>query len=405
MADAKHNKLAFVFIMITLLIDSIGIGIIIPVMPDLIQDVEGGDLGNAALWGGLLVTSFALMQFLFGPALGGLSDRFGRRPVLLVSLLVMAIDYVVMGFANTIWLLFIARIVAGIAAATQTTAAAFIADVSSAEEKSQNFGLMGAAFGLGFVIGPMIGGILGEYDPRAPFFAAAAVAGVNLIFGYFVLPETVTDAIRRPFEIKRANPFGAFMAIRKLPNITKLLTVEFFYEFAFLVFPTTWAYFTLERFGWSPLLVGVSLMSFGISIALVQGLLIRWIIPKLGEPNTILLGLGFNLIGFVFLVFNTSGLAALLFTPIIALGAVANPAIIGLMSQTVSDKEQGELQGLIASTRSVAAIFSPLVMTQLFFVFTRPENNYVPGAAFALSAGLMIICIAILQIGPKVRHT
>ncbi len=405
MADAKHNKLAFVFIMITLLIDSIGIGIIIPVMPDLIQDVKGGDLGNAALWGGLLVTSFALMQFLFGPALGGLSDRFGRRPVLLVSLLVMAIDYVVMGFANTIWLLFIARIVAGIAAATQTTAAAFIADVSSAEEKSQNFGLMGAAFGLGFVIGAMIGGILGEYDPRAPFFAAAAVAGVNLIFGYFVLPETVTDAIRRPFEIKRANPFGAFMAIRKLPNITKLLTVEFFYEFAFLVFPTTWAYFTLERFGWSPLLVGVSLMSFGISIALVQGLLIRWIIPKLGEPNTILLGLGFNLIGFVFLVFNTSGLAALLFTPIIALGAVANPAIIGLMSQTVSDKEQGELQGLIASTRSVAAIFSPLVMTQLFFVFTRPENIYVPGAAFALSAGLMIICIAILQIGRKVRHT
>lgn len=400
MTDKKPNRLPFIFIMITLLLDAMGIGLIIPVMPDLIRDVNGGDLGTAAVWGGILVTSFAVMQFLFGPAIGGLSDRFGRRPVLLLSLFVMAADYIVMAWASTIWMLFAARLVAGVAAATQTTATAFIADISKPEEKSQNFGMMGAAFGLGFVFGPMIGGLLAEFGPRAPFYAAAALATANLIFGYFVLPETVTDRIRRPFEFKRANPFGAFMAIRKLPNITRLLIVIFFYEFAFIVFPATWAYFGQERFDWSPATVGLSLASFGVSIALVQGVLIRWIIPKLGEAKTIVFGLVFNLAGFVFLAVNEWGLLALLFTPITALGAIVNPAISGLMSQTVSDSEQGELQGLISSARSMAMIFSPLVMTQAFFFFTRGDS-YFPGAPFVLSALLTIACIGIFVAKPK----
>lgn len=397
MTDQKSQRLPFIFIMITLLLDAMGIGLIIPVMPDLIRDVNGGDLGTAAIWGGILVTSFAVMQFLFGPMVGGLSDRFGRRPVLLISLYIMAVDYIVMALASTIWVLFAPRLVAGIAAATQTTATAFIADISEPEEKSQNFGMMGAAFGLGFVFGPMIGGLLAEYGARAPFYAAAALAAANLIFGIFVLPETVTDRIRRPFHLARANPFGAFMAIRNLPNITRLLILVFFYEFAFIVFPATWAYFTQERFDWSPAMVGLSLASFGISIALVQGVLIRMIIPRLGEAKTIIFGLTFNLAGFVFLAFNTSntsGLLALLFTPITALGAIVNPAIVGLMSRTVSDSEQGELQGLIASTRSLAMIFSPLVMTQIFFYFTR-DTFYVPGAPFVLSSLLTAICIIV----------
>ncbi len=395
------NRMPFAFILITLVLDAMGIGLILPVMPDLIRDVNGGDLGEAAVWGGVLATTFAVMQFLFGPTLGSLSDRYGRRPILLISLAVMAIDYLVMAVAGTIWLLFLTRVVGGITAATQSTAGAFIADISPPEKKAQNFGLIGAAFGMGFIFGPMIGGLLAEFGHRAPFYAAAVLATANLIFGYFVMPETVTDRIRRPFDWRRANPFGAFRALGRLPGVARLLLLVFLYEFAFIVYPATWAFFTQERFGWSPAMVGLSLASFGVSMAIVQGGLIRWIIPTFGERNTIVYGFLFNFCAFTVLMLLTNGWVALAFTPITALGAVVTPAVQGMMSRIASDDQQGELQGVIASSKAVAMILSPLVMTQVFWLFTSGDGLYLPGAPFGVAAGLMLVCFAVFVLRPR----
>ncbi len=400
MSDAvqppRKSRLPFVFVLVTLTLDAMGIGLILPVMPDLIREVTGGALGQAAIWGGVLTTSFAIMQFLCGPLVGSLSDRFGRRPVLLTSLVVMAADYVVMALAGSIWLLLAGRIVGGITSATQSTAMAFIADVSEAKDKSKNFGLVGAAFGIGFVVGPMLGGLLAGYGTRAPFWAAAALASANFVFGFLVMPETVTDRIRRRFELRRANPFGAFAALRRLPGLTRYLTLFFLYEFAFIVYPATWAYFTQERFGWSPGMVGVSLASFGIALAVVQGGLIRVILPRFGEANTVLYGFCFNAVAFLCLGLVTSPTLALVLTPMTALGAVVTPALQGMMSRAAADNQQGELQGLIASFRAVAYITAPLVMTQIFGLFTLPGGPaYQPGAVFFLSMGLMGVCLAV----------
>ncbi|WP_375279917.1 TCR/Tet family MFS transporter [Pseudooctadecabacter sp.] len=390
---APQRRRAITFILVTLTLDAMGIGLILPVMPDLIREVEGGTLGRAALWGGILATTFAVMQFIFGPILGSLSDRYGRRSVLLISLLVMTVDYLVMAVAGSIWLLFLTRVIGGITAATQSTAAAFIADISKPEEKSANFGLIGAAFGVGFVLGPVIGGLLGELGTRAPFYAAAALGALNLVFGYYVLPETVTDSIRRPFLWRRANPFGAFRALSQLDGLRRLIFLVFLYEFAFIVYPATWAYFTKEAFGWSPGMVGASLALFGIGIAIVQGALIRPALKRFGERGTIIYGIAFNFTAFVLLTIITTGWVALAFIPITALGAVVTPALQGLMSQRAGDDQQGELQGVIASAKSIAMIFSPLVMTQLFWMFTNDTGLYFPGAAFALSAAIMIVCM------------
>ncbi len=389
------RRKAFAFILVTLMLDAMGIGLILPVMPDLIAEVTGGTIGSAAAWGGVLATTFAVMQFLFGPVLGSLSDRFGRRPVLLISLLVMCIDYLVMAVAGTIWLLFATRVIGGITAATQATAAAYIADISPPDQKSANFGLVGAAFGAGFVLGPVIGGLLAEFGTRAPFLAAAALAAANLVFGYFVLPETVTDRIRRPFSLTRANPLGALRALSALPGLGRLLFLVFVYEFAFIVYPAVWAFFTKEAFGWSPSMVGLSLAFFGISVAVVQGGLIRIALRRYGERYTITYGILFNFCAFVFLSLVTNGWLALAFIPVTALGAVVTPALQGIMSRRAGDDQQGELQGAIASARALAAILSPLVMTQIFWFFTAPPGLYLPGAPFALSAGLMVVCLVV----------
>lgn len=399
--DAPKRKRAFTFILITLTLDAMGIGLILPVMPDLIREVNGGTLGTAAIWGGILATTFAVMQFIFGPILGSLSDRYGRRPVLLISLLVMTIDYLVMAIAGSIWLLFLTRVIGGITAATMGTASAFIADISKPEEKSANFGLIGAAFGMGFVLGPVVGGLLGEFGTRAPFYAAAALGTANLIFGYYVLPETVTDSIRRPFSLRRANPFGAFKALGQLDGVRRLIFLVFLYEFAFIVYPATWAYFTKEAFGWSPGMVGASLALFGIGIAIVQGVLIRPALRRFGERGTIIYGITFNFLAFVVLTQITTGWVALAFIPLTALGAVVTPALQGLMSQRAGDDQQGELQGVISSAKSIAMIFSPLVMTQLFWAYTNDVGSYFPGAAFALSAGVMIACMMVFLGRPR----
>lgn len=385
-----QNRRAFSFIVITLVLDAMGIGLILPVMPDLITGIQGGTLGDAALWAGVMATVFAMMQFVFGPVVGALSDTYGRRPVLLISLFVMCLDYIVMAVAQSLWLLLIARIIGGITAATHSTANAYVADISEPDQKSKNFGILGAAFGVGFVLGPVIGGLLAEFGSRAPFYAAAILAGANMIFGYFVLPETVTDHIRRPFEWRRANPVGAFRQIGRLPKLRVLVALFFIYEFALIVYPAIWAYFTKERFDWDPGMIGISLAVYGISMALVQAVLFRWVVDRYGETKTIIWGMGFEIFAFFVLVVIQSGPLALLFIPITALGAVVTPAIQGQMSRMADDNQQGELQGVLASTRSVAQIFSPLVMTQVFWLYTNDTGAYLPGAPFALSALLTI---------------
>ena len=389
-------RLPVLFIMFTVMIDAMGIGLIMPVMPDLMVEVGGGTLGAAAFWGGLLSTSFAAMQFLFGPVVGGLSDRFGRRPILLVSLVAMAADYLLMAVAGTIWLLWIGRIIGGITAATHSTANAYIADISKPENKSANFGLIGAAFGIGFVLGPLIGGLLAEYGTRAPFYAAAVLAGLNALFGWVILKETVTDAIRRPFSLKRANPFGAFKALSKLPMIGTLLGVYFVYSIAHTVYPAIWSYFGKERFDWDPATIGLSLGLFGIMMAFVQGFLIRPAIKYLGERGTIIYGLFFDIMAFGFLSLVTSGTVALFFIPSAALAGIVSPALQGLMSRAVGDDQQGELQGALTSLSALGMIISPMLMTSTFAAFTAETAPfYMPGAPFLLALILTLIAIAL----------
>ncbi len=391
-----NQRLAITFIMLSVVMDSMGIGLIMPVMPDLIREIEGTDIGSAAVWGGVLATIFAVMQFFFGPVIGSLSDRYGRRPILLISLVVMAFDYVLMAVATTMWLLIIGRIIGGITAATQSTAAAYMADISKPEEKAANFGLIGAAFGVGFVLGPLIGAVLAQYGTRAPFWAAAALAAGNAAFGYFVLPETVTDRIRRPFAWRRANPFGAFKHIGNLPGLRPMMVILFVYAIAFFVYPGVWAYYGALQFGWSPGMIGISLGVFGIGIAVVQGLLIRPILAKIGERNAVIFGLLIDVLAFVALGFVTNGWVALAMTPLTALGSIAGPALQGIMSRTAADDQQGELQGTIASINAVATIAAPLIMTQTFFYFTRNDAAlYLPGAPFLLSAILTLGCIGL----------
>lgn len=391
-----NQRLAITFIMLSVVMDSMGIGLIMPVMPDLIREIEGTDIGSAAVWGGVLATIFAVMQFFFGPVIGSLSDRYGRRPILLISLVVMAFDYVLMAVATTMWLLIIGRIIGGITAATQSTAAAYMADISKPEEKAANFGLIGAAFGVGFVLGPLIGAVLAQYGTRAPFWAAAALAAGNAAFGYFVLPETVTDRIRRPFAWRRANPFGAFKHIGNLPGLRPMMVILFVYAIAFFVYPGVWAYYGALQFGWSPGMIGISLGVFGIGIAVVQGLLIRPILAKIGERNAVIFGLLIDVLAFVALGFVTNGWVALAMTPLTALGSIAGPALQGIMSRTAADDQQGELQGTIASINAVATIAAPLIMTQTFFYFTRNDATlYLPGAPFLLSAILTLGCIGL----------
>ena len=385
------SRLPTIFILLTVMIDSMGIGLIIPVMPALILDLEGGSLAGAALWGGVLATSFAVMQFLFGPVIGNLSDRYGRRPILLTSLFVMALDYVVMALAGTIWLLLAGRIVGGITAATQSAASAYIADTSPPEKRGAGFGLISAAFGLGFVLGPLIGGFLGDLGPRAPFYAAAALAFANFVFGWFVLPETVTDEIRRPFSLARANPFGALRGIRALPGLGRLLIVLLLYQLAFNAYPAVWAYFTQARFGWDSAMIGISLAVFGISIALVQAGLIRFAIARLGEVRTVIVGLGFALLSFSILGFLTNGWLALALTPVSAVAAMTVPALQSIMSRQTPADAQGELQGIFTSVGALAMILSPLMMTGVFAAFTAPGGPvFLPGAPFLASMGLSL---------------
>lgn len=387
---------AVVFILITMMIDAMGIGLIIPVMPDLLQEVRGGSLSTAALWGGILSTTFAAMQFLFGPIVGGLSDRFGRRPVLLLSLAAMALDYLVMALAGSIWLLLAGRLIGGVTSATQATANAYMADISAGEDRAANFGLIGAAFGLGFVLGPLIGGLLGEWGTRAPFFAAAVLAAMNAVFGFLVLKETLPQENRRTFTWKRANPLGSFRQLGALPGVGPLLLVFFIYQVAFTVYPAIWSFFGKERFGWEPSTIGLSLGLFGIMLAIVQGGLIRPILRLLGERGTVIYGHFFDVAAFIALALVTSSTLALILTPLAALAAVITPALQGIMSKAVGADGQGELQGVLTSLSALAMILSPMIMTGTFAAFTKADAPvYLPGAPFLLSAALIGLALLV----------
>ena len=392
------SRLPVVFILLTVMIDAMGIGLIIPVMPGLILDVQGGDLANAALWGGLLSFSFAVMQFICGPLVGNLSDWYGRRPVLLVSLFIMTLDYLVMAVAGSIWLLLIGRIVGGITAATQSTAAAYMADTSPPEKRGASFGLVSAALGLGFVMGPPVGGLLGDIDVRAPFYAAAALAFGNFILGYFVLTESVTDETRRPFDIKRANPFGALRQIRELPGLGKLLCVLLLYQLAFNTYPAVWPYFTIARFEWSPLMIGLSLTVFGLSMALVQGGLIRVIIARFGEVSTVNIVFFFAVGSLAVLGFISNGTLALMLIPFAALAAMTVPALQAIMSKQTPENAQGELQGIFTSVGALAMIITPISMTSIFAVFTKDGAPvFLPGAPFLAALCLTLVGLLIFR--------
>ena len=386
---------------VTVALDAMGIGIIIPVMPDLMQELSGLDVGGAALWGGYLAFTYALMQFVFSPILGALSDRYGRRPVLLCSVGTLGIDYLVMAMTPSLWLLFIGRAVAGIAGATYSTATAYIADVTPKEKRAAAFGLVGAGFGVGFVLGPVIGGLMGEIGTRAPFYAAAAVAFANFAYGWFVLPESLPPELRRRFDWRRANPLGALRQISRLPMVAWLVLASFLYGVAHYVYPAIWSYWAKEVFAWSNAEIGLSLAAVGIGFAVVQGLLIGIFIKRLGEVRTAYLGFALNIIGLAVFAVATQGWIVYALLPVIALSDITKPALTGLMSNRVSDDAQGELQGVIAASQAVYVVISPLMMTQLFGYFTS-GTPYFPGAPFLAAA--LVMAVALIPFGIGLRR-
>ena len=367
------------FIFVTLLLDITGLGIIIPVLPQLLQELTGSDVSQAARYGGWLLFAYAFFQFLFAPLVGALSDRYGRRPVLLLSLLGFGLDYIVLALAPTLAWLFIARVVSGIFGASFSTGFAYIADVSPPEKRAQNFGLVGAAFGLGFIIGPVSGGLLGEFGPRVPFFVAAALSLLNMAYGFFVLPESLPVERRRAFEWKRANPIGALIALRRYPQVLGLIGSLVFLYIASHAVQGTWSYFVIEKFAWSPKDIGLSLGVVGILSALVQGFLIRKAIPALGAWRTLIFGMVCNVVGLILFALVQQQWMLYAFLIPYALGGLAGPALQGLLSNGVSESEQGELQGAMSSMMSATSIVGPVLMTSIFAAFTQEGTGlYFP---------------------------
>ncbi|GAC1381616.1 MAG: tetracycline resistance MFS efflux pump [Ginsengibacter sp.] len=382
----KNSKAAIGFIFVTLLIDVIGFGIIIPVFPKLITQLIHGNISQASEWGGLLTFAYAIMQFLCAPIMGNLSDQFGRRPVLLFSLLGFGVDYLFLAFAPTIWWLFVGRVVAGITGASFTTATAYSTD----ESRAQNFGMIGAAFGIGFIIGPVMGGVLGQYGARVPFLVAAGLTLLNTLYGYFVLPESLTKDHRRKFEWKRANPVGSLRQLNKYPSIGGLIGSLVLVYIAAHAVQSTWTYINIAKFNWSESLIGYSLGVVGLLVAIVQGGLIRFINPKLGNERSIYFGLGLYGFGLLLFAFATQTWMMFIFLIPYCFGGICGPALQSVISGQVPKNEQGELQGALTSMISLTSIIGPLVMTFLFAFFTKKNSIvYFPGAPFLLGALLM----------------
>jgi DHA1 family tetracycline resistance protein-like MFS transporter len=392
---AGSRKAALGFIFLTLVIDVTGMGIIIPVIPSLIKELLHGSLSEAAIYGGLLTFSFATMQFLFSPLLGNLSDRFGRRPVLLCALFGFSLDYLILAFAPTIAWLFVGRLLAGIMGASFSTATAYIADITPPEKRAQNFGMIGVAFGVGFIIGPLMGGVLGQFGSRIPFFAAAGLAMLNWLYGFFILPESLAPENRRPFSWKRANPWGSLMQLRKYPVIIGLVASFLCINIASHAVQSTWTFFTMEKFHWTLGMVGYSLAFVGLIVAIVQGGLIRVINPKLGQKRSVYFGLILFGVGLLLFAFASQGWMMYAFLIPYCLGGIAGPALQSIISGQVPANEQGELQGGLTSLLSLTSIIGPLLMTNLFAYFTKSGAPfYFPGAPFVM--GALLIAVGIL---------
>ena len=393
---ASDRKAALGFIFVTILIDVTGWGIIIPVIPDLIKELVHGDISGAAQWGGWLTGVYAVMQFVCAPIIGNLSDRYGRRKVLLFSLFGFGIDYLITAFSPTIWWLFGGRLVAGITGASITTAMAYIADISSAQDRAKNFGLVGVAFGAGFVIGPAIGGLLGELGTRVPFMFAAGLAFLNWLYGYFVLPESLAPEHRRRFEWKRANPMGSLMQFKKYQGIIGLVVSLALVYIAAHAVQSTWNFYTIERFGWSKKMIGLSLAVVGVLVGLVQGVLIRYVNPRIGNEKSIYIGLAFYAVGLFLFAFATQSWMMFAFLLPYCLGGIAGPALQAVITNHVPRNEQGELQGGLTSVMSITTIIGPLAMTNLFSFFTNKKAPiHFAGAPFLLG-GLLMLSSAII---------
>lgn len=379
------------FILVTVLIDVIGVGIIIPIIPDLLAELGIEDAGQASFTGGLLIFSYAAMQFLFAPILGGLSDQYGRRLIILISLLGLTTDYLLTAFAPTIAWLFAGRIIAGIGGASFTTATAYIADISEPEKRAQNFGMIGAAFGVGFAIGPIIGGILGDIDVRLPFFVAAGLSFLNWLYGFFVLPESLPVESRRKFEWKRANPVGTLANMKKYPKLANLFIAFFIIYVAGHAVQSNWSFYGKEVYQWDASDIGYSLALVGVCVALVQAVLIRSAVKKFGRQKTVYLGLIFNFLGLLLFAFSVHEWMIYAFLAVYVMGGLAGPTIQGIMSSNVPANEQGELMGSLTSLQSLGNIAGPLLMTGIFSYFTTAEHVYFPGSAFATGAFLSLL--------------
>jgi DHA1 family tetracycline resistance protein-like MFS transporter len=388
----NKNQAALGFIFITMLIDVIGWGIIIPVIPGLIEELIQGDISEAAKVGGWITFAYAITQFIFAPLIGSLSDQYGRRPIILISLLGFTLDYILLALAPSIAWLFIGRIIAGITGASITTASAYIADISTIENRAKNFGMIGAAFGLGFIIGPVIGGLLGQYGARVPFYAAAALCFLNFLYGYFILPESLPKEKRSVLNLKKANPIESFLHLKKYPKLIGLASSMFLLYVASHAIQSNWSFFTMYKFNWDEKMVGISLGVIGLFVALVQGVLIRWVNPWLGNEKSIYAGFFLYSLGMLLFTFANQRWMMFIFLIPYCLGGIAGPALQAVISIQVPETEQGKIQGTLTSLMSASAIVGPPLMTGIFYYFTKEQTPFeFAGAPFLLASILMTI--------------
>ena len=399
MTASPTSNYAITFVFITVLLDMVGFGLIIPVQPELITMVGNVDVATASTIGGLMMFAFSGAQFLLGPTLGNLSDAFGRRPLLLLAVFGLGCDYLITALAPTIGWLFVGRTLAGVCGSSYVIANAYIADVTPPEGRAKAFGMMGAAFGMGFIIGPAIGGILGAFGPRVPFYAASAISLLNFIFGYFVLPETLVPEKRRAFSWARANPIGTFTVFKQYRSVLPLCAVLFLYFFATSIYPAIWPFWGTAKFGWGPALIGATLAAYGVIMALVQGGLTGPVVKRFGEWNVACVGLATSAIGLVLFGFASSLTFVLVILLVHAPEGFVHPMLTAIMSKDVPDNAQGEMQGGISSIMNVAMMLGTLFFSQAFHYFLNPNPVAVsPSAGFFIAAALIICTLCIFLI-------
>lgn len=390
----KPRSAATIFVVGTVLIDALAFALIMPVLPALLMDLTGEGVGGAAFWGGLATFGFAIAQFACSPVIGGLSDRFGRRPVLLASLAALTLDFLLMGLAHALWVFFFARLLSGIFAATHSTANAYIADISEPADRAKRYGWLGAAMGAGFILGPALGGLLGEFSPRAPFFAASALAGANALYGWLVVPESLSKDNRRPFAWRRANPVGTLLKLRQIEGVGVLVWVYLFMGLSGFVYPAVWSYVAIGKFGWSEGQIGASLAYYGVIYVICQAVMVPFVLPRLGPRRVIWIALILEVFALTVLAFAPSGHFVYAILLLALFTGLQDPALMTLMTERVGKDAQGELQGGLAALGGIILAIAPLLYTQLFFVFESGAAGVsFAGAPFLASAGMSIVAL------------